>query len=131
MRAGLDGSRNRRAQSDAPYLSVHERQIFPIAVGALVMAASCGFLSAQSVTVPNFSFETPSAPNTFPFVNTSVGSWQKAPEPAYYGPAIGTPFGIPWDSTAGVFLDVNPTQITTVSRQDIYWIPGGDSLSGL
>ena len=65
-------------------------------------------LAAQPITVPNFSFESQTAPNSFPFVNINVDSWQKAPEPAYYGPAIGVPFGIPWVGTAGVFLDVNP-----------------------
>jgi hypothetical protein len=65
-------------------------------------------VQAQSILVPNFSFESQTAPNTFPFVNINVDSWEKATEPAYYGPAIGTPFGIPWPSTAGVFLDVNP-----------------------
>jgi len=37
-----------------------------------------------------------------------VDSWEKAPEPAYYDAAIGTPFGIPWAGTAGVFFDTNP-----------------------
>ena len=67
-----------------------------------------GRLPAQPITVPNYSFESQLAPNVYPYVNTSVDSWQKAAEPAYYGPAIGTPFGIPWEGTAGVFLDVNP-----------------------
>jgi hypothetical protein len=72
------------------------------------LAAAGGLLQAQPISVPNFSFESPAAPNTYPFVNTSVDSWQKAPEPAYYGPAIGIPYGIPWVGTAGLFLDVNP-----------------------
>jgi hypothetical protein len=63
---------------------------------------------AQPITVPNYSFESQSAPHFYPYVNTSVTAWQKAPEPAYYGPIIGTPFGIPWDGTAGVFYDTNP-----------------------
>ena len=79
-----------------------------LALAAIVLAAGCQIASAQSITVPNFSFESQTAPNTFPFVNIFVDSWQKAPEPAYYDAAIGTPFGIPWLSTAGVFLDVNP-----------------------
>src|SRR5688572_18545393 len=69
---------------------------------------SCGDLPAQSLVVPNFSFESQVAPNTPPYVNIFVDAWQKAPEPAYYGPAIGTPFGIPWLGTAGVFFDTNP-----------------------
>jgi hypothetical protein len=71
-------------------------------------AALTGQLGAQPIAVPNYSFESQTAPNVYPYVNINVDSWQKAPEPAYYGPAIGTPFGIPWAGTAGVFLDVNP-----------------------
>jgi hypothetical protein len=73
------------------------------------MAAVLGLrLGAQPISVPNYSFESQTAPASYPFVNVNVDSWQKAAEPAYYGPAIGTPFGIPWAGTAGVFLDVNP-----------------------
>jgi len=79
-----------------------------LTLAAIVLTAGCEIAPAQSITVPNFSFESQTAPNTFPFVNIFVDSWQKAPEPAYYDAAIGTPFGIPWLSTAGVFLDVNP-----------------------
>jgi hypothetical protein len=71
-------------------------------------AVTSSRLAAQPITVPNYSFESQTAPNTYPFVNINVDSWQKAAEPAYYGPAIGTPYGIPWLATAGVFLDVNP-----------------------
>jgi len=87
--------------------NLHRTKSVPLLLCSL--AAVCSPLYAQySITVPNFSFENPTAPNTFPFVNINIDSWQKAPEPAYYGPAIGTPFGIPWVGTAGVFLDVNP-----------------------
>jgi len=62
---------------------------------------------AQPIAVPNFSFESQTAPPFYPYVNTSVDSWQKAPEPAYW-PSVQTNYGIPWNGTAGVFLDVNP-----------------------
>ena len=65
-------------------------------------------LEAQPIAVPNFSFESQVAPNSPPYVNIFVDAWQKAPEPAYYDPIIGTPYGIPWLGTAGVFLDINP-----------------------
>jgi hypothetical protein len=73
-----------------------------------ILAPGTDMLHAQPINVPNNSFESPTAPGTSPFVNIFVDSWQKAPEPAYYASAIGTPFGIPWIGTAGVFLDVNP-----------------------
>lgn len=84
------------------------RKIIPAIAGALALVAGQCALQAQPITVPNFSFESPTAPNTYPFVNVFVDAWQKIAEPAYYGPAIGTPYGIPWIGTAGVFLDVNP-----------------------
>ncbi|PWU21656.1 MAG: hypothetical protein C5B50_01200 [Verrucomicrobia bacterium] len=74
--------------------------------GTLVATGSR--LAAQPISVPNFSFESQTAPASYPYVNINVDFWQKAPEPAYYGPAIGMPYGIPWAGTAGVFLDVNP-----------------------
>jgi hypothetical protein len=77
------------------------------AIAAGLLAAGTLPLQAQPITVPNFSFESPTAPNTYPYVNTSVASWQKNPEPSFYGPAFGGS-GITWDQTAGVFLDVNP-----------------------
>jgi len=75
----------------------------------LVGAANFSPLHGQtSLAVPNFSFESQPAPNSSPYVNIFVDSWEKAPEPAYYDAAIGTPFGIPWAGTAGVFFDTNP-----------------------
>jgi hypothetical protein len=77
-----------------------------IAVVVAVITATGAIPSgAQSIAVPNFSFESPPTP----FVNISLGSWQKNSEPAFYGPAFGG-YGIPWNGTAGVFLDVNPYQ---------------------
>jgi len=64
-------------------------------------------LQAQLIMVPNSSFESPTAPDSYPYVNTSIDAWQKNPEPAFYTPAFGG-YGIPWAGTAGVFLDVNP-----------------------
>ena len=93
------------------HMSFHKRCFHKRYWSSLIfatIAVAGNSLLAQPITVPNFSFESQPAPNSFPFVNIFVDSWEKAPEPAYYGPAIGTPFGIPWIGTAGVFLDVNP-----------------------
>ena len=78
----------------------------PKYLGAAIAVAALP-LCAQPIAVPNFSFESQTAPNVYPFVNIYVDSWQKNPEPAYFGP-IGSYYGIPWAGTAGVFLDVNP-----------------------
>jgi len=84
------------------------------ALAKFILAAAMGAfavgsvpLQAQPIAVPNFSFESATAPNSYPYVNNSVASWQKNPEPAFYQPAFGGS-GITWDQTAGVFLDVNP-----------------------
>ena len=93
-------------QSQSKPVSTRQRiakSVAAIAVGALAAAALP--LQAQPITVPNFSFESPSTP----FVSTTVASWQKNPEPAFYGPTFGSS-GITWDQTAGVFLDTNPYQ---------------------
>ena len=87
-------------------MKIMKRFRSPLLYGLLLFAGVMA--SAATLNVPNFSFESQTAPNSTPFVNIFVDSWQKAPEPAYYGPAVGTPFGIPWAGTAGVFLDVNP-----------------------
>lgn len=71
---------------------------------------------AVSIPVPNASFELQPAPSGPPFVNLFIDSWQKAPEPAYFNAAIGTPFGIPWFGTTGVFLDSNPYNNRTGSQ---------------
>jgi len=73
-----------------------------LAILAGMLSAGLAPLSAQPITVPNYSFEAQTAPNTSPYVNINVDAWQKNPEPAFYGPAFGG-FGIPWAGTAGVF----------------------------
>ncbi len=71
---------------------------------------------AQSIFVPNHSFESQSA-SGFPFdTNPFLDSWQKIAEPAYYQfLGSGTP---PWYGTAGAFVNVsqyNPTPYGNVA----------------
>jgi hypothetical protein len=76
-------------------------------LAVIAAVAICGLnLQATPLSVPNFSFESQTAPNVYPYVNGNVDSWAKAPEPAYWLPLTGGFF--PWDGTAGLFLDVNP-----------------------
>jgi len=75
--------------------------------GALALISGANTLRAQSIPVPNYSFESQSGVG-YPFgTNPNVDSWQKIAEPAYFAPAFGS-FGIPWYGTAGVFVDSNP-----------------------
>jgi hypothetical protein len=85
----------------------NQARLHMAAIAAGLLAAGVGALQAQPITVPNYSFESPTAPTTYPYVNTTIDSWQKIAEPAYYEPAFGS-YGITWDQTAGVFYDTNP-----------------------
>src|SRR5206468_12699003 len=51
----------------------------------IVMTAVCSTLNAASIAIPNGSFESPTLP--VGGISTSIGSWQKTPQPAYYDPA--------------------------------------------
>lgn len=97
----------------------HARRIrFQVAaITAGLLAVVIGSLQAQPITVPNFSFESQQAPNTSPYVNINVASWQKIAEPSYYTPTFGS-FGIPWVGTAGVFLDTFAGQTNSYANKD-------------
>jgi hypothetical protein len=97
----------RMLQSKSNPASTRQRIAKSVAAIAAVALTAALPLQAQPISVPNFSFESPTAPNTYPYVSTTVASWQKNAEPAFYGPAFGGS-GITWNQTAGVFLDVNP-----------------------
>ncbi len=76
-------------------------------VGALGFVVAPPTAPAQSISVPNYSFELQSGVG-YPFgTNPNIDAWQKIDEPAYFTPAFGS-FGIPWYGTAGVFVDNNP-----------------------
>lgn len=55
---------------------------------------------AASLTVPNFSFESPVVIPGYP-VDTRIDNWQKTPQPVWYDPAVFG--GILWDQLTGVF----------------------------
>jgi hypothetical protein len=87
-------------------------------LSATCLAVVAAFLAspllapAQSLSVPNFSFENPTVPNSFPYASTIIDSWQKNPQPGYFDPVA---FGLNWDQTSGVFLDNfagNPTPLS-------------------
>ncbi|MBI3870440.1 MAG: hypothetical protein HY299_18080 [Verrucomicrobia bacterium] len=57
-------------------------------------------LTAQSVPVPNGSFESPTVPPGAP-AYPPVDVWQKSPQPVWFDPAATG--GITWDQLSGVF----------------------------
>jgi hypothetical protein len=68
-------------------------------VGSLGVAALALPLSAASITVPNASFESPTAPAQSG--TPALDDWQKTPEPPGFNPA--NTGGFPWTTLSGVF----------------------------
>jgi hypothetical protein len=69
-------------------------------IGLLGASIGFGALCAESIPIPNGSFESPSTL----FVNTHVDSWQKAPKPPDYDESG----GYQWDQLVGVFKNTAP-----------------------
>lgn len=76
-----------------------------ITLGAVVLTVGVS-LCAQSITVPNGSFELQSGVGQQQGVNLNIDSWQRPAKPAYFD-AVEMNFGIFWIQTAGVFLHGN------------------------
>src|SRR5215510_10421460 len=74
-----------------------------IFLGSLLLLTATSNLSAQPITIPNGSFESPSTT----YVDVNIDGWAKIPRPDYFIP-IESAYGILWYQTAGVFLDTNP-----------------------
>ena len=91
----------------------HTRLIMVVA-GFVSIVASAFTLQAQTISVPNGSFESQMAGPPF-FADPRVDSWQKAPKPGYFNEQA---IGITWDQTAGVYLDRfagNPNPIDNIN----------------
>jgi len=67
----------------------------------LCFLSLCPGTFAGSITVPNSSFETPSAPNVSPYAGPDMDSWQKTAQPYWYNPTNG-----PWDQVMGEFFNL-------------------------
>lgn len=78
---------------------------FTLVVGA-VMAVTSTAVQAQTIAVPNGSFELQSGVGQQQGVNLNIDSWQRPAKPAYFD-QVETNFGIFWIQTAGVFLHGN------------------------
>jgi len=78
-------------------------RVAAVALGLTTLLAVGQQLQAQPISVPNYSFESATAPSSYPYVNFSVTSWQKAPRPDYF---IGVEQNstLLWDQTAAVFF---------------------------
>ncbi len=74
------------------------RRLSMVAFASMAVAASLAGLNAQTIPVPNGSFESPGTPPGFPAFPV-VSLWQKTPQP----PGFPLPPGYNWDQLAGVF----------------------------
>jgi hypothetical protein len=77
--------------------AAHHRIALVLLLGALVASSA---LQADSIAIPNASFESPS----IGFVTPNVDSWQKAPKPPDYDDT-GT---YRWDELVGIFKNTPP-----------------------
>jgi len=69
-------------------------------IACSALAAAMGAADAQTITVPNFSFESP----TTGFAGPTIDSWQENPKPTSYVESS----GFTWDDLTGVFLNDPP-----------------------
>ncbi len=99
------------------------------AYAAALLAWTAGqvTLPAETIGVPNGSFESPTPPAGFP-VNPSIDSWQETPEPAWFNPAdFG---GVTWDQLSGVFPNTAPGEANHIDNLDgnqaayLFAVPG-------
>ena len=68
---------------------------FPGMLAVVATAACTGVLRADTIAVPNRSFESPATP----FVSINIDSWQKAPKPDWYLESG----GYLWTQLTGIF----------------------------
>ena len=73
---------------------------FQIASTGLLLLAIGSSMQAQSIDVPNGSFESPTPPAGYP-ATPQVDVWQKSTQPVWFDPA--TTGGITWNQLSGVF----------------------------
>jgi hypothetical protein len=75
-----------------------------VLLGISALAASTAPVTAGSISVPNFSFETPPVPPVTPYASPDIDNWGKSPQPAWYEPSNNS--NTPWDYLMGQFYNV-------------------------
>lgn len=92
------------------------RHLTTVAAGIVVWMTCLGVLRAETIGVPNGSFESPATTYVIPRVNL----WQKSPKPDSYDESG----GFLWDQLAGVFLNTPPASADHLdnceARQAVY-----------
>ena len=81
-----------------------------IAASILLLAVGTSRLQAESVYIPNASFESPETV----FVDINTAPWQKGPTPAWYDESA----GYSWSQLTGVFWNVPPEDEAHIDNCD-------------
>lgn len=101
------------------------RRLTMLTVGLMALISSAATVQAQTINVPNGSFESPTPPPGYP-ATPQVDFWQKSPQP----PGVPLPGGITWEQLAGVFPNTpsgSPDRIDNVTGNQaayMFAIPG-------
>jgi len=72
-------------------------------VGIVALGACAPHLRAGTVSLPNASFESPTAPRISPYAFSDVDCWQKSLQPTWYDPS--TNYNTPGDYLTGTFYN--------------------------
>ncbi len=80
------------------------------ALVSLALVAGLGPLRADTIPVPNGSFESP----TTPYADPRIDSWQKTPKPVWYDESGGAL----WDQLTGQFKNTDPGSADHIDNVD-------------
>ncbi len=90
--------------------SILQKRLALMVVGLLATVAGISAIRAGAILIPNGSFESPETD----FASSTMGSWQKAAEPAWY---MGGG-GFPWDQLVGEFLNTTNGSPNRIENMD-------------
>jgi hypothetical protein len=97
----------------ASHVDTHEKSGLGVVllVGSLALMSPAGH--AQSIPVPNSSFESPGVPTGFP-ASPQIDSWLKLAQP----PDVTPPGGMEWDQLTGIFPNTPPESADHITNAD-------------
>lgn len=73
-------------------------------IGAGLLSGWTGVAEADTIAIPNSSFESPAVPAVTPYASPEMDGWQKSDQPAWYDPAQNS--DTPWAYLMGEFFNV-------------------------
>jgi hypothetical protein len=86
------------------------KNLVAVLVGIMTLVAGADKLQAESIYIPNASFELPETV----FVSVDIDSWQKSPKPWWYDESG----GYFWTQLTGVFLNLPPADPSHIDNCD-------------